>query len=477
MAFTSMVWPRSWSGFRRRCFQRRFYVSTPLERLAAAAAVLRRKGCLVVKLFGVTNRGRDIAPFLLQLLPAVLANGHRGFIKLHTKASPHLADGEDWGEHLIASLLDPSLLQGLGKQLQMDHGLGLLAPAGTRVPITLQLQNNGPHLLQLQRRSGRGGVALLGAEFIAGSMFAGRVKLLKPLLDLAQQISDFEPEAGQTDGTLAHALERWIGVLAHHQRFRVDELPGNSRAMPGFGYRWSTHLGSPYPSVRMGTSQTQPLQGFPLIDSPLFKAHQREGLFGEHAPIAEQLHQRGYAVIDLGRDRMESLSTAIRRDLRSYFDPEVEAWRARGAQYSPRLQDAWQQSNSVRELALLPDISEVLSACWGREPFAFQTLNFPVGTQQELHSDAVHFHSEPAGFMCGVWVPLEDIHFDSGPLLYVPGTHRFPYLQAADVGVAQRKGYTPTQEIFEPYWKSLVASGGIKLESFTSTGKGHQMQI
>ena len=298
-------------------------------------------------------------------------------------------------------------------------------------------------------------------------MFAGRVDLLKPLVNLGQQLSDFEPEAGQTDGTLAHALERWIGVLAHHQRFRVDELPGNSRAMPGFGYRWSTHLGSPYPSVRMGTSQTQPLKGFPLIDSPLFKAHQREGLFGEHASIAEQLHQRGYAIIDLGRDRMESLSTAIRRDLRSYFDPEVEAWRARGAQYSPRLQDAWQQSNSVRELALLPDISEVLSACWGREPFAFQTLNFPVGTQQELHSDAVHFHSEPAGFMCGVWVPLEDIHPDSGPLLYVPGTHRFPYLQAADVGVAQRKDYTPTQEIFEPYWKSLVASGEYQVESFT----------
>ena len=356
------------------------YVSTPLERQAAAAAVLRRRGCPVVKLFGVTNRGRDIAPFLLQLLPAVLANGHRGFIKLHTKASPHLADGEDWGEHLIQSLLDPSLLQGLREQLQLDPGLGLLAPAGTRVPITLQLQNNGPHLLQLQRRSGMGGVALLGAEFIAGSMFAGRVKLLKPLVDLGQQLSDFEPEAGQTDGTLAHALERWIGVLAHHQRFRVDELPGNNRAMPGFGYRWSKHLGSPYPAVRMGTSQTQPLQGFPLIDSPLFKAHQREGLFGKHAFIAEQLHQRGYAVIDLGRDRMESLSTAIRSDLRSYFDPEVEAWRARGAQYSPRLQDAWQQSNSVRELALLPDISEVLSACWGRDPFAFQTLNFPVGT-------------------------------------------------------------------------------------------------
>ena len=237
------------------------YVSTPLERLAAAAAVLRRKGCLVVKLFGVTNRGRDIAPFLLQLLPAVLANGHRGFIKLHTKASPHLADGEDWGEHLIESLLDPSLLQGLGKQLQLDHGLGLLAPAGTRVPITLQLQNNGPHLLQLQRRSGMGGVELLGAEFIAGSMFAGRVDLLKPLVNLGQQLSDFEPEAGQTDGTPRPGA---LIAAAHYQRFLVDELPGNSRAMPGLD-RWCKHLAALIPPSEWGHPRLNRFRGFPSL--------------------------------------------------------------------------------------------------------------------------------------------------------------------------------------------------------------------
>ncbi len=441
------------------------YVSTPLERLPAAAAVLRRRGCPVVRLFGVPNRGRDIAPFLLQLLPAVLGDGHHGFIKLHTKASPHLADGEDWGDHLIKSLLDPSLLQGLREQLRMDPKLGLLAPAGTRVPITLQLQNNGRHLLQLQRRTGLQGVELLGANFIAGSMLAGRVELLKPLVDLGQQLSDFEAEAGQTDGTLAHALERWIGVLAHQQGLRVDELPGDGRAMPGFGYRWSQHLGSPDPTIRMGTSQTQPLQGFPLIDSPLFKAHRQEGVFGEHRSIADQLHERGYAVVDLGRERMQSLADRIQRDLGAEFD--LQAWRDAGGQASLRVQDAWQHSEAVRELALLPEIAAMLQVCWGRQPFAFQTLNFPVGTQQHLHSNAMHFQSEPPGFMCGVWVALEDIHPDSGPLEYVPGSQRLPYLQAADVGVQQQPGVTPDQTIFHDYWQAAVASDGFQRETFT----------
>ena len=225
------------------------------------------------------------------------------------------------------------------------------------------------------------------------------------------------------------------------------------------------------PSQRKPTCMARPQEDsfreFPLIDSPLFSDHRLEGLFGDHLAVADQLHQQGYAVLDLGRDRMELLASSIKNDLRCHFEPEIAAWRARGAKYSPRLQDAWKRSHAVRELALLPEITSVLKTCWGRETFAFQTLNFPVGTQQELHSDAVHFHSEPAGFMCGVWVPLEDIHPDSGPLLYVPGTHRLPYLQAADVGVTQREGWTPTQEIFEPYWRTLVAEGDFPIERFT----------
>ena len=109
----------------------------------------------------------------------------------------------------------------------------------------------------------------------------------------------------------------------------------------------------------------------------------------------------------------------------------------------------------------------MLQTCWGRLPFAFQTQNFPVGTQQHLQSDAVHFHSEPPGFMCGVWVALEDIHPDSGPLEYVPGSQRLPYLQAADVGVQQQPGVTPDQTIFHDYWQAAVASECFKTERFT----------
>jgi GT2 family glycosyltransferase len=511
------------------------YVSTPIRQRDAVATLLRRQGWPRVRLFGVPNRGRDLAPFVCHLLPAALAVGHQAFLKVHTKSSPHLSDGEDWGHHLFTSILNSDLIGGLQKRLQNDSELGLLAPAGTVMPITVQLHNNGQHLAGLQHRWGIDGEQLLRTHFIAGSMFAGRLQSLEPLLALSSEFSRFEPEAGQTDGTFAHALERWIGVIFHQSGQRMDELPGNPRSVPSFGFRWSDqpegddintdkkpeisgcsegpsiagqtddtlahalerrigvsshhqgfrvdefsgdwrarpgfglrgsqHLGNPESAIRMGTSQTQPLRGFPLIDSPLFKVHRREGLFGDHQSIADQLHHRGYAVVDLGRARMQPLADRIRADLGAQFD--LETWREAGGQASLLVQDAWHQSEAVRELALLPEIAAMLQACWGRKPFAFQTLNFPVGTQQHLHSDAVHFQSEPPGFMCGVWVALEDIHPDAGPLEYVPGSQRLPYLQAADVGVQQQPGMTPDQTIFHNYWQAVLASDGFKRETFT----------
>jgi ectoine hydroxylase-related dioxygenase (phytanoyl-CoA dioxygenase family) len=78
---------------------------------------------------------------------------------------------------------------------------------------------------------------------------------------------------------------------------------------------------------------------------------------------------------------------------------------------------------------------EVLGAAYGRRPFAFQTLNFQRGTQQVLHSDAIHFHSAPERFMCGVWIALEDISPASGPLTYVAGSHKLPVLTMQGAGV------------------------------------------
>jgi ectoine hydroxylase-related dioxygenase (phytanoyl-CoA dioxygenase family) len=91
-----------------------------------------------------------------------------------------------------------------------------------------------------------------------------------------------------------------------------------------------------------------------------------------------------------------------------------------------RVQDFWQESQASKELASFKPILEVLEMLYDRQPIPFQTLNFNVGTEQRAHSDTIHFSSLPAKFMCGVWVALEDITEENGPLFYYPGSHRLP---------------------------------------------------
>ena len=91
-----------------------------------------------------------------------------------------------------------------------------------------------------------------------------------------------------------------------------------------------------------------------------------------------------------------------------------------------RIKNAWKISDNARAVALEPGILELLEDLFGRGVMPFQTLNFPVGTQQKPHSDAFHFQSDPVGYMCGVWIALEDMDMDNGPLVYYPGSHKLP---------------------------------------------------
>ncbi|ACT92889.1 phytanoyl-CoA dioxygenase family protein [Dyadobacter fermentans] len=91
-----------------------------------------------------------------------------------------------------------------------------------------------------------------------------------------------------------------------------------------------------------------------------------------------------------------------------------------------RIQDFWMVSEASRQLACYPALLEILEIFYGREAIPFQTLNFRYGSQQRAHSDTIHFSSLPAKFMCGVWVALEDITEENGPVFYYPGSQKLP---------------------------------------------------
>lgn len=98
-----------------------------------------------------------------------------------------------------------------------------------------------------------------------------------------------------------------------------------------------------------------------------------------------------------------------------------------------RIGQLHQRDPSLMDLANEPRVLEFLRWAFGMEPVLFGSLNFDRGSQQDLHIDALFFCTEPIYAMAGLWVALEDVHPDAGPLFYVRGSHRWPFLRGDDV--------------------------------------------
>jgi hypothetical protein len=142
------------------------------------------------------------------------------------------------------------------------------------------------------------------------------------------------------------------------------------------------------------------------------------------------------------------------------FEPlanEIVRACSKRSDYPVRVMDAWPDIEGIRRLALAPQILSLLRTLYGREPIPMQTLNFGRGTEQRAHSDSLHFSSVPHGFMCGVWVALEDVDEDNGPLEYYPGSHRLPYLDLSSFGMtgSSQKGYEH-YAAYEDFVKSAI---------------------
>ena len=137
-------------------------------------------------------------------------------------------------------------------------------------------------------------------------------------------------------------------------------------------------------------------------------------------------------------------------------------------------------SIATRRVALWahPEILKVVSAIFDDQAVPCQTLNFMHGSQQAVHQDVIHLTPFPQGFMCGVWVALEDIHPDSGPLIVYPGSHRLPRLYAHTVGVEKVRDGSKWSEfsaVYAPKMKELIDQSG--LEPFYYTPRAGSVLI
>jgi len=153
----------------------------------------------------------------------------------------------------------------------------------------------------------------------------------------------------------------------------------------------------------------------------------------------ESFDEKGFLIADFGFNPVD-LDTIVSSLYRHFeIDPVSPA----------RVQDAWKFIDEVRRIAVNSNVRNSLQQLYGREAKPFQTLNFPIGTEQKPHSDTIHFNTEPQGFMAGVWVALEDIDRDNGPLIYYPGSHKLAEYTMQDFGL------NPTVTSYPDYEKAI----------------------
>ena len=136
-----------------------------------------------------------------------------------------------------------------------------------------------------------------------------------------------------------------------------------------------------------------------------------------------------------------------------------------------RIEHLFQHSKATRGLWTDPRIIRILSALFDDVALPCQTLNFLHGSQQDVHQDTIHLTPYPAGYMCGVWVALEDIHPDSGPLVVYPGSHRLPRLYTAVTGMhkVRNDDWSEFGEIFTPRLQRMLSDA--KIEPYYYTPK------
>jgi lipopolysaccharide biosynthesis protein len=192
-----------------------------------------------VRVLAVDNHGRDIWP-TVAVVNSGLLDPYLVVLKVHTKKSAWREShaelggtGQAWRSNLLEHLLGTTKnVEGILDSFRSDPTLGVVTADGSVLGPEFW-GDNQRNARELARR-----VELVldddSLTFAAGSMYWCRGIVLQGLRSLNLAEIDFEPEAGQINGTTAHAVERLIGVFTEEAGLRTVERSAlDAPARPG----------------------------------------------------------------------------------------------------------------------------------------------------------------------------------------------------------------------------------------------------
>ena len=199
------------------------YVTVP-ENMAEADIMVLIENNPKITVYMVENKGRDVLPFL-QVVNIIGTNTYKYICKLHTKKTDESALGNVWRKLLYFDLLGSNktvntILDLFDKNLD----IGIITGKNTILNSQKYAYGNNSKIDMLAEKS-----SLKFDEnyfFAAGTMFWIRSELLETIINLFEKNElIFEIEKGQKDNTLAHALERFFGIICQVNGKKIVESP------------------------------------------------------------------------------------------------------------------------------------------------------------------------------------------------------------------------------------------------------------
>ncbi len=85
-------------------------------------------------------------------------------------------------------------------------------------------------------------------------------------------------------------------------------------------------------------------------------------------------------------------------------------------------------SAEMRNLVNNKELMDIVELLMGIPVELFQSVNFLKGSEDSAHSDFIHMSTYPYGYLMAVWIALEDMTIENGPLFFYPGSHKLPYI-------------------------------------------------
>jgi O-antigen biosynthesis protein len=199
------------------------------------------------------NVGRDIAPFVCGFGRQLAA--HDLVAHVHTKRSPHNGAKADWRRQLLADLMGTTeFIQNLLGVFEMNPHLGMAFP---QYHPSLKGQISwGTNYAACEVLASRLGITISEDHlqlFPAGSMFWARALALRPLWEAGISYEDFPVEAGQVDGTLAHAIERMFGEIVHSTGHSLVQVRSDKpyHLMSYYPHKWKYPASSAQAAVEV----------------------------------------------------------------------------------------------------------------------------------------------------------------------------------------------------------------------------------